>query len=165
LTISSVAIIASFRQHYEEALRALQVFHDNGIEVTSPKGTPIVEPGIAFVRFRSDCAQATDGTVQSIAMHRILRANAVYVVAPDGYVGRTTCYEIGRVIQAARPVYFSERPTDLPICVPEDHIATPQELAEVLIRPDGRLTSLHTDGHSRCCQLERRLLDGDYIHE
>src|SRR4051812_26400007 len=95
----SVAIIGSFKQHYEKVCQAWRALTDLGLEVMSPKGTPIIEPGISFVRFISDDTKWDDPMVQTVALHRILGANFVFVVAPSGYVGRTTCYEIGRIIQ------------------------------------------------------------------
>jgi len=159
----SVAIIASFRQHYEPVLAALRVFIDQCIEVTSPKGSPIIKSSIPFVRFQSDPHQAPDCVVQSTAVHRILRADAVYVVAPDGYVGRTTCYEIGRVVQAGRPLYFSEVPKDLPICVPADHVMLPETLASMLLHPGMPVKPLHDQGDDACCRLEREALNGTFI--
>jgi hypothetical protein len=161
----SVAIIASFRRHYEPVLAAREVFISHEIEVTSPKGSSIIKLGIPFVRFLSDPHQAPDCVVQSTAVHRILRADAVYVVAPDGYVGRTTCYEIGRVVQAGRPLYFSESPKDLPICVPDDHVVSPETLALMLIQPGIPVKPLHEQGDDACCQLERKALNGAFIDD
>jgi hypothetical protein len=161
----SLAIIASFRNHYEPVLAAREVFLRHGIEVTSPKGSPIIKPGIPFVRFQSDPHHAPDCVVQSTAVHRILRADAVYVVAPDGYVGRTTCYEIGRAVQAGRPLYFSEPPKDLPICVPTDHVVSPETLALMLIQPGVPVERLHDQGADACCQLERKALNGTFISD
>jgi len=104
--ISTVAIIGSFRQHYARVQDAWVALSSLGLTVTSPKGTPIREQGIPFVRFMSDPEKWPDDKVQTVALHRIFRAQFVYVVAPEGYVGRTTCYEIGRAIQAQRPIYF-----------------------------------------------------------
>lgn len=163
--MSSVAIIASFRQHYEAVLAVREVFLARGIEVTSPIGSPIIEPGIPFVRFEADSYQASDPAVQSIAVHRILRADAVYVVAPDGYVGRTTCYEIGRVVQAGRPLYFSEVPKDLPICVPSPRVVSAEVLASMLIQPGTRLMPLHQEGDDESCLLERKALNGTFISD
>jgi hypothetical protein len=70
--------------------------------------------------------------VQTVALHRILRAHFVFVVAPDGYVGRTTCYEIGRIIQSRRPLYFSERLKDLPIRVSDGHVMDLDTLVKLL---------------------------------
>jgi hypothetical protein len=124
-----IAIIGSFRQHYEPVRSAIATFSEAGFIVTSPLGDDVVKPGINFVRFTSDDTRLDDATVQTIALHRILGADFIYVVAPFGYVGRTTCYEIGRVVQARKPVLFSERPTDLPVRVPDSHVLSPVEAA------------------------------------
>ena len=120
--ITTVAIIGSFRQHYPKVKEAWVAFSEVGLTITSPKGTPIRQHGIPFVRFESDPEDWTDGKVQTVALHRIFRAQFIYVVAPEGYVGRTTCYEIGRAIQAQRPIYFSEHPRDLPVYISQEHI-------------------------------------------
>jgi hypothetical protein len=158
----TAAIIGSFRQHYPAVVDAVDALRKAGIEVTSPLGTGILEPGIDFVRFESDDTSYDDSTVQTIALHRILRADAVYVIAPDGYIGRTTSYEIGRIRQAERPVYFSERPRDLPIEVLDGHIPSATQFAASVIH----------SGHTDCecmttenAELERRLLVGDYLDE
>lgn len=122
MLIQRVALIGSFKQRYSEVMSALNAFRQVGIEVTSPLGAAVLKEGINFVRFESDDANMSDASVQSVTLRRIFSADLVYVVAPEGYVGRTTCYEIGRVLQAGIPIYFSERPTDLPIQVPASHI-------------------------------------------
>ena len=159
---SSVAIIGSFRQHYEQVLEAWQTFVAAGLIVTSPKGDPIVMPGIPFVRFTSDNEKHSDPMVQTIALHRIMSASFTYVVAPDGYVGRTTCYEIGRLLQAGLPVYFSQIPEDLPLRVPPAHLASPAELVARFIDEPAEAwhsTTEHLDDNGL---LERDLLTGRF---
>lgn len=124
-----VAIIGSFKQYYEEVMRAWNMFADQNFTVSTPKGSTIIESGIDFVRFKSDDFRLNDLETQTVAMHRILRSDLVYVVAPDGYVGRTTCYEIGRVIQCDRPIYFSEHLRDLPIAIPKSHVVAIEDIA------------------------------------
>jgi hypothetical protein len=115
LSVESVSIIGSFKQKYKEVLDDWHTFTDAGLIVRSPKGSPVIEPGIDFVRFESDDPELTDAQIQQIALHRILGSDFVYTVTPECYVGRTTCYEIGRIAQANVPIYFSEQPQDLPI--------------------------------------------------
>ena len=131
---NSVAIIGSFKQFYDQVLEALSDFKDMGISVTSPIGSAIIKPGIPFVRFTSDDPDISDEMVQTITLKRILKASSVYVVNPEGYVGRTTCYEIGRILQSRKPIYFSEMPCDLPIKIPESHILKPEELAKLILK-------------------------------
>jgi hypothetical protein len=71
----SAAIIGSFRQHYDAVLAAVQAFRAARWHVTSPLGTGIIEDGIPFVRFVSDDENLDDAAVQTLALHRILRAD------------------------------------------------------------------------------------------
>lgn len=161
----TVAIIGSFKQHNSAVKDACRIFRDAGVFVTSPLGVEIIKEGIPFVRFTTDNADSSDPEVQVLALHRIFRAQFVYVVAPSGYVGRTTCYEIGRVLQARRPIYFSARPNDLPIWVPNEFILSPSVLAQLAIRPGWQPTWLYENGKESSCQLERHLLNGQYKQE
>ncbi|HMJ75212.1 MAG TPA: hypothetical protein VK507_04525, partial [Iamia sp.] len=155
-----VAIIGSFKQHYAPILEAHREFTAAGWEITSPLGDPVVHEGVDFVRFTSDPEAWDDAMVQTVALHRILRADLVYVLAPSGYVGRTTCYEIGRVVQADRPVYFSERPEDLPLTLPADHVASP---AEVVARTaSAALEPLYSGSALPHAELERDLIIGKW---
>ena len=118
MAANSVAIIGSFKQHNDAIQRVCAALRSAGICVTSPRGAQIVQEGIDFVRFPTDPTGWTDSAVQSLALHRIFAANLVYVVAPAGYVGKTTCYEIGRALQRKQPIYFSAPPVDLPVHIP-----------------------------------------------
>jgi len=128
-----VAIIGSFRQHLEAVQTAIKIFQHYNIINTTPIGSSIVEPGIDFVRFEDDLIEESDEVVQTITLKRIFEAGVVYVVAPSGYVGRTTCYEIGRIFQRKMPIYFSSHPIDLPIKIPDTHILNPEQLAKVIL--------------------------------
>jgi len=160
--VSSVALIGSFRQHYNVVLESLTAFEAVGLKVTTPKGTRIVKHGISFVRFESDEAEWADEMVQVAALHRILHADFVFVVAPGGYVGRTTCYEIGRVIQAGKPVYFSDRPEDLPLWISDSHICSAAHIVKQIQCGTFRPEKLHTNVSSAVGEFERDLLNGRY---
>ena len=134
--ITKIAVIGSFRQHYDKILSVIDTFKESGLEVTSPAGAEIIEPDIEFVRFTSDSVESDDSTVQSVTIRRIFAADIVYVVAPNGYIGRTTCYEIGRLVQAQLPIYFSEVPKDLPVFVPDEFVASEYEIIERFVKKD-----------------------------
>jgi hypothetical protein len=121
--VPRVAIIGSFNRHYDAVLEAVDAFARAGIEVTSPRGTDRV-PGAAM-RFEGDDPALSEAQLEELALERILAADAVYVLAPGGYVGRATAYEIGRLTQAGRALWFSEPPADLPVAA---RVATLQEL-------------------------------------
>ena len=157
--MATVALIGSFRQHYAQVLAARAAMTVLGITVTTPEGGLVLDPEAPFVRFDTDVSHHTDEYVQCRALHRILRADAVYVVAPQGYVGRTTCYEIGRCMQAGQPLYFSEQPVDLPLAVPPGHVLTPSGLAECILHGAVAPMLPHDE---ELAVYERRLLVGDY---
>jgi hypothetical protein len=125
-----VAIIGSFKQHYGLVREAIEEFRRAGWDVRSPAGAEILEEGIDFVRFSSDQADLSDAEVQTVTLGNIFSAQFVFVVAPGGYIGRTTCYEVGRLVQARKPVYFSELPLDLPIQIAPDFVSSATALVE-----------------------------------
>lgn len=130
-----VAIIGSFRKHYEQVLAAARRFEDAWIAVLSPPLSRIANPGADFVRFETDPLESADHQIQAETLARILSADFVYVVAPGGYIGRTTSYELGRVHARGIPVYYSQQPEDLPIPVPDEQIASVEELTDFLQSP------------------------------
>lgn len=163
MTVTSVAVIGSFRKYNSEIQAVCDEFRGAGLIVTSPQDATVLEPGIPFVRFRKDDADWSDQEIQALALHRIMRADLVYVVAPQGYVGRTTCYEIGRIVQRGRPVYFSAPPNDLPIHVPEESVVPPDTLIAAIRSPAWHPTWLFDQAPQRIVQLERGLLEERYI--
>jgi hypothetical protein len=165
MPIGSIAVIGSFRQHNAYIQQVCTTIRTAGFIVTSPQGSEIIEDGIPFVRFTSDLAGFCDAAIQSQALHRILRADLVYVVAPDGYVGRTTCYEVGRIIQSRKPIYFSAQPIDLPLIVPESYVANVDDLVGCLRRSDWQPSWLYQHYAEHVGILERELLDGKFRHD
>jgi len=157
----AIAIIGSFRQHYRDVLAAWATFRAAGWIITSPLGSRVIEEGIPFVRFELDDPGLDDATVQTLALHRIMRADLTYVVAPGGYVGRTTCYELGRVLQAQRPVYFSAQPADLPLAIPVPAIASPDDVVQRFQRTEP--SALFGGAQGTYAAWERRLCTGSYL--
>ncbi len=126
------SIIGSFRKYYREVLAAIDVFHSAGIGMLSPEGTEVIDPSDEFVRFVSDPQESTDAQIQALAVWRILSSDFVYVVCPTGYLGRTTCYEIGLIHLAGIPVYFSAPPLDLPVLLTEEAVIDPRGLSALV---------------------------------
>lgn len=134
--LRSVGIIGSFKQHYIEVLEAARLLSELGLRVSTPKGGQILKEGIDFVRFDTDFPSYDDPTIQSVTLHRLFGADFVYVVAPQGYIGRTTCYEVGRLLHAGLPVYFSDKPHDFPIKLPKSHTLTLEQLVSKIEKRD-----------------------------
>jgi hypothetical protein len=156
----SVSLIGSFRKYYPEVLEALRMFKGIGIEVLSPVGSSIIAPDIPFVRFQSDPAHLEDAMIQTLTMKNILLSDFAYVISPNGYIGKTTCYEIGRIIQAGKPIYFSAHPEDLPIKIPDTHILSSAEIIERTKQGIFVVTPLFSSGQDEYNRLERKLIYG-----
>lgn len=124
----SVSIIGSFRQYYPQATLAVKEFESLGVNVISPVVSRIVNPGDEYARFETDPPQSSDQLIQATTLEKILSSDLIYVVAPGGYVGRTTCYELGRVHERSIPVYFSAPPLDLPIEIPPGSVLCVHDL-------------------------------------
>jgi hypothetical protein len=157
-TLVRVAVIGSFKQHYQTVLDAIGAFRSARWTVTSPAGSEVLRPGIDFVRFSTDAPAHSDELVQSRTLLNIFRADLTYVVAPAGYVGRTTCYEIGRLVQASRPVYFSNAPKDLPVSVQPRFLRSPMRLIADFAR-GAKPEPLFTRGRGPLFDAERQLVD------
>lgn len=125
-------MIGSFRRHYDEVVAAVVELAESGLVVTTPPVSVITNPGDLFVRFELDPPHVTDGEIQALTLQKILCSDAVYVVAPNGYIGRTTCYELGRVHQKGIPVFYSEVPVDLPLEVQDTAVCGAGELMDRL---------------------------------
>ncbi|MFD4671822.1 hypothetical protein ACFWNN_18965 [Lentzea sp. NPDC058450] len=129
---AEVAVIGSFRQHYDEVVAAVVELVESGLTVTTPPISSITNPGELFVRFELDPPHVSDGEIQAATLKKILSSDAVYVVAPNGYIGRTTCYELGRVHEKGVPVFYSEVPVDLPLEVQDIIVCDAVELRDRL---------------------------------
>lgn len=85
-----------------------------------------------------------------IALDKIIRADMVYVYNPNGYVGKTTCYEIGFCFSKKKPIYFFDYPDDLPISVIKNkQVLKPEEFAYIAFSSEAKFItdySLCTDG-------------------
>ena len=91
-----------------------------------------------------------------ITLDKIVAADAVYVYNPKGYVGRTTCYEIGFCFSKRKPIYFYDHPFDLPIPVLEERVLKPKEFAHFAFSNKAEfITDYHLcpEGHKAFCNL------------
>lgn len=128
-----ISIIGSFRKYYDKIKQVILLLRKNNIEVLSPRFSDITHSIDNFVIFKSDNQELTPEEIQTETLNRILKSDVVYVYNPNGYVGRTTCYEIGVIRTTEIPLIFKERPNDLPILVPKSEIMNPSKLIFTLL--------------------------------
>lgn len=133
----TVAIIGSFQKYYNEILDIIKIFKQAGLCVLSPKESYIDGRIDDFVIFESDRKDYSPAEIQMITLDRIVDADAVYVYNPNGYIGKTTCYEIGFCLSKRKPMYFFEHPDDLPIpIVKEIQILKPEAFVDCVYSRD-----------------------------
>ena len=157
------SIIGSFRKYYSEIVALIEAFEAYHIHVLSPKRSDIINPQEHFVRLKTDNPQYEPVEIQLIALHRILRSNFVYVFCPTGYIGRTTCYEIGRIHERGVPLYFSECPEDLPIAISASAIIKPERFLSFLAQYRSLPAILATEISEYAGELLIRLRQGEYV--
>ncbi len=134
----SVAIIGSFQKYYEDICGVISFFRHNGYHVTSPHFSSITSSRDAFVVFEADDQTLSNDEIQTDTLRKILNADAVYVYNPPnettppdmGYLGKTTCYEIGFLMARNRPIYYLYPPYDLPVPYCDEHILSPQSFVD-----------------------------------
>lgn len=125
-------IIGSFRKYYEQVIEVIEMFQSNGDIILSPKYSNIIRNAEGFVILASDKPEFTHIDIQAMVFHRAFRSDFVYVWNPDGYVGKTTCYEIGRLIERKIPLYYKEHPVDVPIYVPSGSVIAVEDFIEYI---------------------------------
>lgn len=129
----TIAIIGSFQKYYSEILNIINIFKKAGLYILSPKESSICGKVKDFVIFDSDRKDFTPEEIQMITLRKIINADIVYVYNPGGYVGKTTCYEIGFCFSRKKSIYYYDYPDDLPIPVLGDkQVLKPDELIEIL---------------------------------
>jgi hypothetical protein len=118
----SCSLIGSFRKHYAQIVEVADEFRKSGIDVLSPKPGDVRDPNNLFVYLSSDNRNLSPAEIQLQTFERIFKSSFVYVVNIGGYVGKTTCYEIGRIVEKGIPFFFAREPEDLPLLVPKNSV-------------------------------------------
>ena len=152
-------IIGSFRKYYDDILHIIDLFEKSGHIVLSPKSSQIVKDENGFVILKSDNPDFSHIDIQTIVFHRAFRSDFVYVWNPSGYIGKTTCYEIGRLIERGIPIFYKEMPTDVPIYIPQGSII-PVDVFIEYISTQNELPRYKQESNPLTAQLIRNLQDG-----
>lgn len=125
-------IIGSFRKYYDNIVSAIHIFEKSGHTILSPKKSMIQKNEDGFVILLSDNPTYSHVDIQTLVFHRAFRSDFVYVWNPNGYIGKTTGYEIGRLVERKIPLYYKEPPVDIPLYVPEGSIIGVEEFVSCI---------------------------------
>lgn len=127
-----ITVIGSFRKYYKEICNLINEFEKRGIQVMSPQKSFIIDNIDGFVILNSDEKSQQPFIIQEHVFENIKNSDAVYVWNPEGYLGNSTCYEIGKIMGMEKPILFKERPKDLPINIENNMIKDVDDMIEWL---------------------------------
>jgi len=124
----------SFRKHFDLIKRVHNTFTEAGIEVIAPKYSEIVTSKQGFVFLESE--ENTDQRlVELFYLHNLQRLGSEgfsYFVNPDGFIGRTTSYELGIAQLTNVRCFFLEDIKDHPAYIHKNSIWKPEDLVSFI---------------------------------
>lgn len=131
--MKTIGLIGSFRKNFSEIVALKQYFENNNLRVNNPIGNNLTKQDCLFVRCNEDNENEDDAMIQTRAIARLFKSDLVYVFVKDCFIGKTTCYEVGRLLQRGIPLYFSEKPDDFPLYIPPKRIISKEEVLYLAI--------------------------------
>ena len=114
----TVTICGSFRKFSEELKDTIEEFQDRSVEVLSPKSSSIVGCVDDFVSLKSDVIKRIDQEanltesikiIENSHLAAIQQSDAVWMIAPKGYVGSAASFEIGYALAHNVPVFYDNK--------------------------------------------------------
>lgn len=104
-------ISGSFHKHLDEIQRTIREFQREGIEVLSPELSELASSKNGFVMLETD--KGSPGEIETRHLEAISRSDFLYIVNPEGYLGKSAALEIGFAISRNIPVYSLSEPDDV----------------------------------------------------
>jgi hypothetical protein len=131
-------IIGSFKKHYSDMVSLIESLHKQGIVVSSPQKSWIVDEAQDFVMLASDTQNKdippTIHYIESRVLKCIDESSFVYLYNPEGYVGVSTAFELGYAVSKNIPVYSYMNPSDPMVMEFINKVMHPNALGEELIK-------------------------------
>lgn len=145
----AATVSGSFRRHLTAIAAAVQELTDRGVRVLSPADPRIVDAEGEFVFVASDKVRSVR-LVQDRHLQCVAASDFLWLVCPDGYVGRSASLELGFAIAQGTPILSTATPDDLTLrqyvrVVP--NIAAAVDAAERCKVPQGRANGILIDPH------------------
>lgn len=124
-------IHGSFSKHFNEITRTGDILRSADVEVLAPKQGDLITSHDGFAFFADE--QTDDARlVELLYLHNLKRLGPggfSYFVNPDGYVGKSTSYELGIAQLTNTRCFLSHRLADHPAYIPSRSIWSPEDLA------------------------------------
>lgn len=124
-------IIGSFRKHYREILKIIDIFHSVGIKNLSPKKSFIINPDDEFVLFNYDPKNRSKKEIEDAVLKKIHKVDFVYLANFNGYIGPSASFEIGYCHAHGIKVFALQSSEEL--CMEYiDDIKSPEEVVQLV---------------------------------
>ena len=107
-----VVIVGSYRKFYKEVVKKIEEFEDEGINVLMPAKSTIINYGDEFIKFEGD-QNIPIKLIEMNFLESVKKADFIYVVNPNGYVGVSAAFEMGFAYSIGKPIYCMEKPADV----------------------------------------------------
>lgn len=127
-------IHGSFSKHFGEISEASQLFRAAGIDVLAPKQGELVDKNNGFGLFEDEIGQ-DPRLVELLYLHNLKslgREGFSYFVVPNGYIGKSSSYELGIAQLTNTRTFFSHKLTDHPAYINKNSIWSAKRLADYI---------------------------------
>lgn len=125
----------SFVKHYEAIQKTYDIFTKAGIEVIAPKKSEIISFNNGFALLENE-ENLDPRYIELIYLHHLkqLGKNGFsYFVNPDGYIGKSSSYELGIAQLSNIKCFFYDPIKDHPAYIQKNSIWKPEDLAAYIL--------------------------------
>lgn len=107
-------IIAGSRRRFgQQILEASQIFESNDIYMTFPSNKKVIDVWDGFPILEGDSPEASVRELEDGFLRAIDKAQFVYVVNPEGYIGKGTIFEIGYAHGTGKDIFAYDEIEDV----------------------------------------------------
>ncbi len=134
-TLFRCIIHGSFSKHFAEIKKASAVFTRAGIEVLAPKDGELTSSQDGFALFEDEKDQ-DPRLVELLYLHNLKKLGTngfSYFVNPEGYIGKSTSYELGIAQLTNTRCFFAHGLLDHPAYVQKHSIWSADALADYIL--------------------------------
>src|SRR3989344_2682589 len=128
-------IHGSFRKHFDDIKKIHTLFTKNNIEVLAPSISKIKDEKDGFIFFDTD-KESDPRMIELLYLHNLKQLGPdgfSYFVNPEGYIGRSTSYELGIAQLSNIHCLFYDSLEDHPAYVSKNSVWKPEDLANYIL--------------------------------
>lgn len=121
----------SFRKHFDLIQKTYEIFTKAGIEIIAPKKSEIASFTKGFAFFKGE-ENLDPRLIELLYLHNLKRLGSngfSYFVNPEGYIGKSTSYELGIAQLSNVRCFFYESLEDHPAYIHKNSVWRPEDLA------------------------------------